>query len=66
MNPGLIHDNAFDYYYSLVVDVLIFIVKSIYFFAETVYLTLLPNKLRNLKVSLTFVRAEKSILSERK
>lgn len=51
MKPGLIHDNFFDYVYSLVVDILIFIVKSIYFFAETVFLTILPNKLRKMKVS---------------
>lgn len=50
-NPGLIHDNAFDYYCSLVVDVFIFLIKSFYFLAETIYLTILPNKLRNLKVS---------------
>lgn len=51
MNPGLIHDNAFDYVYSLVVDVLIFIIKSVYFLAETVFLTILPNRLRKMKVS---------------
>lgn len=50
MIPGLIHDNIFEYTYSLVVDLLIFIVKSIYFFAETVFLTILPNKLRKMKV----------------
>lgn len=51
MNPGLIHDNVFDYVYTLVIDILIFTVKSIYFFAETVFLTLLPDKLRKMKVS---------------
>lgn len=51
MNPGLIHDNAFDYVYSLVVDILIFIIKSMYFLAETVFLTILPNRLRKMKVS---------------
>lgn len=51
MNPGLIHDNLFDYYWSLIVDVFVFMIKSIYFLAETIFLTILPNKLRNLKVS---------------
>lgn len=51
MNPGLIHDNAFDYVYSLVVDILIFLIKSMYFLAETVFLTILPNRLRKMKVS---------------
>lgn len=51
MNPGLIHDNLFDYVYSLVIDILIFTIKSIYFFAETVFLTLLPDRLRKMKVS---------------
>lgn len=51
MNPGLIHDNLFDYVYSLVIDILIFTIKSIYFFGETVFLTLLPDRLRKMKVS---------------
>lgn len=51
MIPGLIHDNVFDYVYSLVIDILIFTIKSIYFFAETVFLTLLPDRLRKMKVS---------------
>lgn len=50
MISGLIHDNLFDYFYTLIVDILIFTIKSIYFFAETIYLTILPNKLRKLKV----------------
>lgn len=50
MNPGLIHDNMFDYFYSLVVDMLVFMIKAIYFFIETAYLTILPNKLRKMKV----------------
>jgi hypothetical protein len=51
MKPGLIHDNYFEYFYTLVVDVLIFVVKSLYFFAETIFLTVLPTKFRKLKVS---------------
>lgn len=51
MNPGLIHDNMFDYAWSLICDLMIFMIKSIYFFAETVFLTLLPNRLRKMKVS---------------
>lgn len=51
MNPGLIHENVVEYSFSLIADVLIFLIKSIYFFAETVFLTLLPNRLRKMKVS---------------
>lgn len=50
MNPGLIHDNTFDYVYSLIFDIFVFMIKSIYFFAETVFLTVLPNQLRKKKV----------------
>lgn len=50
MNPGLIHDNLYDYFFSLIVDILVFTMKAIYFFVETAYLTILPNKLRKLKV----------------
>lgn len=51
MQPGLIDDNFWDYFCSLVVDVLIFVFKSIYFMAETVFLTILPDRFRKMKVS---------------
>lgn len=51
MNPGLMHSNPVDYVYSLIVDVFIFLIKSIYFFAETVFLTITPYSLRSKKVS---------------
>ena len=50
MNPGLIHDNLFDYVYSLIIDLFIFMLKAIYYFAETAILTVLPNRLRKMKV----------------
>lgn len=59
MNPGLMHDNSVDYVYSLIVDVFIFMIKSIYFFAETVFLTLMPDSLRNKKVSAGCLKVSK-------
>lgn len=56
MIPGLIHDNPFDYFWSLIVDVVIFMIKSIYFFAEMAFLTILPNRLRKMKVGLLLVK----------
>lgn len=64
MNPGVIHENAFDYFYTLIVDVFIFMVKSIYFFAETLFLTILPHRLRNMKVSWMEVREEQRLCLE--
>lgn len=49
--PGLLHENVVDYSCSLIADILIFMIKSIYFFAEMVFLTMLPNRLRKVKVS---------------
>lgn len=54
MNPGLLHDNTIDYVWSLIVDTFIFIIKSIYFFAEMVFLTILPTRFRKLKVSFDY------------
>lgn len=52
MMPGLIYDNPFEYFTTLILDLLIFHVKAIFYFLETVYLTLLPRRLRKLKVKL--------------
>jgi hypothetical protein len=46
----MMYENPLEYIYSLIIDLLIFFVKSIYFLAETIYLTLLPDKFRKLKV----------------
>lgn len=43
-------DNYFDYAISLIVDVFMFTMKSIFFLAETLYLTILPDKYRKMKV----------------
>lgn len=59
MISGLIHDNLFDYVYSLIIDVLIFTVKAIYFFAETVFLTILPTRFRTLKVGWIFYEVQR-------
>lgn len=49
---GLINDNIFEYVWTLIVDVIICSVKSLYFLAETIFLTLLPDKFRTKKVSI--------------
>jgi hypothetical protein len=48
---GLISENSFEYYYTLVVDILIYTIKSVYFLLETIFLTLMPDRLRKKKVS---------------
>jgi len=45
----LLYESAWEAAYSLVIDLLIFFVKSIYFIAETIYYTILPERLRKLK-----------------
>ncbi|CAO1384619.1 unnamed protein product [Diamesa hyperborea] len=42
-------DNYFDYAISLIVDLFMFTIKSIFFLAETLYLTILPDKYRKMK-----------------
>lgn len=46
----MMFDNPFEYVYSLIVDLVIFLVKSLYFWGETIVLTLTPYKFRKLKV----------------
>lgn len=46
----VMNDNYFDYVVSLIIDVFMFTIKSIFIFAETLYLTLLPDRFRKLKV----------------
>lgn len=58
MIPGLIHDNAFDYFTSLLIDIIVFTLKSIYYLIETIYLTLLPKRLRKLKVKVVVMMSE--------
>jgi hypothetical protein len=65
MHPGLIHDNAVDYFCSLIVDTLIFLVKAIYFLGETVFLTLLPDRLRQKKVSDIECLAERGFVEKK-
>ncbi|CAO1399159.1 unnamed protein product [Diamesa tonsa] len=45
----VMNDNYFDYVVSLIVDVFMFTIKSIFIFAETLYLTILPDRFRKLK-----------------
>lgn len=47
----LLYESPWENFYSLVIDLLIFLIKSIYYIAESIYLTLLPNRLRKIKVS---------------
>uniref|UniRef100_A0A336MF17 Short-chain dehydrogenase/reductase 3 n=1 Tax=Culicoides sonorensis TaxID=179676 RepID=A0A336MF17_CULSO len=56
----MLYESAWEHFYSLLIDLLIFFVKSIYFIGESIFLTLLPNKLRKLKdLSAIFVAAIK-------
>lgn len=48
------NDNYFDYVVSLIIDVFMFTVKSMFFLAETLYLTLLPDRFRKMKVQMCF------------
>lgn len=50
--PELLYENLWEHIYSLFLDVIIFFVKSVYFIAESIYLTLLPDKFREKKVSI--------------
>lgn len=50
MVPGLIYENPLEYVYTLLLDILVCTVKSIYFLLETIFLTLLPDRLRKKKV----------------
>lgn len=47
----LLYENWFERFYSLLLDLLIFFAKSIYYTAESLYLTLLPDRFRKIKVS---------------
>lgn len=49
MAPGLIYDHPLEYLYTLVIDILVCTVKSFYFLLETIFLTLLPDRLRKKK-----------------
>lgn len=46
----VMNDNYFDYVVSLIIDVFMFTIKSIFILAETLYLTLLPDRFRKMKV----------------
>ena len=46
----VMNDNYFDYVVSLIIDVFMFGMKSIFILAETLYLTLLPDRFRKMKV----------------
>lgn len=45
-------NNRVEHVFSLLLDILIFWIKSFYFIIETIILTLIPNKFRKLKVRL--------------
>ena len=51
----MMYENPLEYVYSLIVDLIVFFVKSVYFWAETIVLTLTPYQLRKLKVGWFFV-----------
>ena len=51
----MMFDNPIEYVYSLIVDLVIFIVKSVYFWGETIVLTLTPYSLRKLKVGCFYI-----------
>lgn len=51
MTSETLYGTWFEELTTLVVDVLVFFMRSIYFILESIYLTLLPNRFRKLKVS---------------
>lgn len=51
MSEDRLYVNHVEHITSLLVDLLIFWIKSIYFIAESMYLTILPNRFRKLKVN---------------
>lgn len=50
MSEDRLYVNHVEHITSLLMDLLIFWIKSIYFIAESIYLTILPNRFRKLKV----------------
>jgi hypothetical protein len=44
-------DNPLEHAYLLIVDLIIFFVKSFYYVCETIILTLVPDRFRKFKVS---------------
>lgn len=47
----MLYENVFERIYSLLLDLLIFLIKSLYYIGESLYLTLLPDRFRQMKVS---------------
>jgi all-trans-retinol dehydrogenase (NAD+) len=45
----MMFENPLDYTYSLLIDLIVFFVKSIYFLCEAIILTVLPDKFRKFK-----------------
>lgn len=46
----MMYENPIQHISSILVDILIFWIKSIYFIAESIMLTLIPDRYRKLKV----------------
>lgn len=51
MADNMLYESAWEHFYSLLIDLLIFFIKSIYYIGESIFLTLVPSKLRKIKVS---------------
>ncbi|KFB46438.1 AGAP008125-PA-like protein [Anopheles sinensis] len=52
----MLYENPLDHFLSLLIDLLIFSVKSVYYVLETIVLTLTPYQFRKLKVSVCEIR----------
>lgn len=50
--PGLLYTDYREHLQNLIKDVFIFALKSILYICETIYLTLIPDRFRKLKVKL--------------
>lgn len=50
MPDGTMYESRLEHFTSLFVDLIVFWAKSIFYILETIYLTILPNRFRKLKV----------------
>lgn len=60
---GLIHESIFEYMWTLIVDIFICTIKSFYYLAEAIFLTLLPDKFRTKKVIYWLIKFKRSSIS---
>lgn len=62
MPDGTMYDSYLEHFTSLFVDIFVLWIKSIYFILETIYLTILPNRFRKMKVQSKIFKLLKSYL----